>query len=159
FMHRFKKSGRTVSLDLSGNKSHNDALGLNLATTEYYKDAVLERIDTNNNRSLTEGYGSGFRSQLSYTERLTQYSRLQGNYSFRNTASFSDRETFEFLAETGQLGELRDRLSNEFRNDYNYHSGGLSYLYNKRDTLRVQVGLNYQHGIRNNHRTVPIDLK
>lgn len=159
FMHRFKKSGRTVSLDLSGNKSHNDALGLNLATTEYYKDAVLERIDTNNNRSLTEGYGSGFRSQLSYTERLTQYSRLQGNFSFRNTASFSDRETFEFLAETGQLGELRDRLSNEFRNDYNYHSGGLSYLYNKRDTLRVQVGLNYQHGIRNNHRTVPIDLK
>lgn len=159
YMHRFKKAGRTVSLNVNGNRNTNDALGLNLATTEYYQDAVVNRIDTNNNRSVTDAYNSGVSARLSYTERLARYTRLQTNYTFRNTAGYSNRETFEFLAETGQIGELRDRLSNEFRNDFSFHSGGLSMVYNKRDTLRVQVGLNYQHGIRTNNRTVPIDLR
>jgi len=57
------------------------------------------------------------------------------------------------------LGELRDRLSNEFRNDYNYHSGGLSYIYVLKDSIRLQLGIKYQHGIRHNNRTVPINLK
>lgn len=158
YMHRFSKKGRSVSLSLNGNKSTNDALGLNLATTSYYKDATLNRIDTNNNQSLTNGYGSGFSSRLSFTENISERSRFQANYNFRNTANYSNRETFEFLAETGQLGELRDRLSNEFRNDYNYHSAGLSYSYNRKDSLRIQAGLNYQHGIRINERVVPINL-
>lgn len=159
FMHRFKKPGRTISLSAGGNYNSNDATGLNLAVTSYYRNAELTRIDTNNNKSVTNGYGSGFNTRLSFTENIAEYSRLQVNYNFRNTAGYSNRETFEFLAETGQLGELRDRLSNEFRNDYNYHSAGLSYSYNNKSKLRVQIGANYQHGIRNNDRVVPVHLK
>jgi len=159
FMHRFKKKGRTISLNAGGNYSSHDATGLNLAITSYFRNSSLTRIDTNNNKSLTNGYGSGFNSRLSFTENISDYSRIQANYNFRNTASYSDKETFEFLAETGQLGELRDRLSNEFRNDYNYHSAGLSFIYNKKDSLRLQVGLNYQHGIRVNDRIVPTTIK
>lgn len=158
YMFRFKKPGRTISLSASGNKSSNNALGKNLALTEYYKDALLNRIDTNNNQSITYGYGSGFNNRLSFTENISRRSRVQLSYNYRNTLSYSDRETFEWLAETGQLGELNERLSNEFRNDYNYHKGGLSFSYNKKDSLRFQIGLNYQHGVRNNDRTVPIHL-
>jgi len=158
YMYRFKKPGRTISLSASGNKSTNDALGKNLALTEYYKDALLNRVDTNDNQSITNGYGSGFNNRLSFTENLSQRSRLQISYNIRNTLNYSDRETFEWLAETGQLGELNDRLSNEFRNDFNYHKGGLSFSYNKKDSLRFQIGLSYQHGVRNNDRTVPIHL-
>lgn len=158
YMFRFKKPGRTISLSASGNKSSNDALGKNLAITEYYKDALLNRIDTNNNQSITYGYGSGFNNRLSFTENISRRSRIQLSYNYRNTLNYSDRETFEWLVETGQLGELNERLSNEFRNDYNYHKGGLSFSYNKKDSLRFQIGLNYQHGVRNNDRTVPIHL-
>lgn len=158
YMFRFKKPGRTASLSLSGNKSTNDAEGLNLAVTSYYRDAVLSRIDTNNNRSVTDGYGSGFNNRISFTERISQYERLQANYRLRSTASYSNRETYEFLAETGQLGELRDRLSNKFRNDYLYHSVGISYVYNRQDVFRLQAGLNYQHGIRKNDRQVPYPI-
>ena len=169
YMHRFRKKGRSLSLSVTANKSTNDAVALNLATTSYYKkstsgtfgdtEPILSRIDTNNNRSLTEGYGSGINSRLSFTEAISTQSRLQVNYNFRNTSNYSNRETFEFLAETGQLGKLRERLSNEFRNDYNYHSAGLSYSYAKKDALRIQAGLNYQRGIRTNNRSIPIHLK
>src|SRR5690606_28730421 len=158
YMYRFKKRRRTASLSMSGNKSSNEATGLNLAVTSYYKDAVFTRKDTNNNQSDTDGYGNGFRGRLSFTENISRLSRLQANYSLRTTSGYSNRETYEFLAETEQLGELRDRLSNEFRNDYIYHSGGLSYIYNKKDVLRIQGGLNYEHGVRKNDRTVPYSI-
>ncbi|WP_317164354.1 outer membrane beta-barrel protein [Sphingobacterium sp. SGG-5] len=158
YMHRFKKQGRTISLSMSGNASNNEAESLNLAVTSYYKNEVISRRDTNNNQSLTDGYGSGLRSRLAFTETLSRASRLQANYSLRNTVSYSNRETYEFLAETGQLGELRDRLSNAFRNDYIYHGGGLAYIYNKKDKIRVQAGINYEQGVRKNDRTVPYPI-
>jgi len=159
YMLRLKKQGRTISLTASGNKNTNDAYGLNLAVTEYYRNALLNRIDTNNNTSATNGYGSGANARLSFTENISQYSRLQAQYNFRNNASYSNRETYDFLAETGQTGELRDRLSNEFRNDYNYHTAGMSYIFALKDSIRFQMGFQYQHGVRKNDRTVPINLK
>lgn len=159
YMRRLKRPGQTISLNVNGNKSSDEGFGQTLAFNEYYKDAMLSRIDTNNRESITNGYGSGFNSRLSYTHRVSRYARLQANYNFRNTRNYSDRKTMEFLAETGQFDELNERLSNEFQNDFNFHSVGASYGYNKRDTLRIQIGLNYQHGIRVNDRTFPIDLR
>lgn len=159
YMLKFKKQGRTVSVNASANKNSNDAHALNLAVTEYYRNALLNRLDTNNNTSSTNGYGSGVNSRISFTESISQYSRLQAQYNFRNNASYSNRETYDFLAETGQSGELRDRLSNEFRNDFNYHSAGMSYIYALKDSIRFQVGFQYQHGVRKNDRIVPINLK
>ncbi|WP_099366992.1 outer membrane beta-barrel protein [Sphingobacterium sp. 1.A.4] len=159
YMHRFKAPGQTISLNIDGNKSSNDALGQTLAFNEYYRNAVLQRSDTINRQNATYGYGSGFNSRLSFTKNINNLSRLQANYGFRNTSNYSDRKTLEFLAETGQYEELNQRLSNEFRNDFNHHSVGLSYSYNKRDTLRIQAGLNYEHGVRVNDRTVPYDLR
>ncbi len=158
YMHRFKKRGRTISLSMSGNKSSNEAEALSLAVTSYYKNGVFDRAVDNNNQSMTEGYGSGLRSRLAFTETISRASRLQANYSFRNTVGYSDRKTYEFLAETEQLGELRDRLSNEFRNDFVYHGAGLAYIYNKKDKVRVQAGFNYEHGVRKNDRTVPYPI-
>ncbi|MGG5902165.1 outer membrane beta-barrel protein [Sphingobacterium daejeonense] len=159
YMHRFRKSGQTISLNLDGNKSSNEALGRTLSFNQYYKDAMLDRIDTNNRESITNGYGSGYNGRLSYTYNLSKISRFQANYGFRNTSNYSDRKTMEFLAETGQFDELNERLSNEFRNDFNHHSAGISYAYNKQDTFRFQIGINYERGIRTNDRTFPIDLK
>lgn len=159
YMHRFRKSGQTISLNLDGSKSSNEALGRTLAFNQYYKDAMLDRIDTNNRESITNGYGSGYNGRLAYTYNLSKISRFQANYGFRNTSNYSDRKTMEFLAETGQFDELNERLSNEFRNDFNHHSAGISYAYNKQDTFRFQIGINYERGIRTNDRTFPIDLK
>ena len=129
YRRRLNSKGRTLSLTVNGSVNSNKGLAHNLSLNEFYKNFILNRVDTTNNKNNTNANGNGVTSRLAYTEPISKTSRLQANYSLRNTNSYSNRETFEFLAETGQLGELNERLSNEFKNDYMYHSGGLGYLF------------------------------
>ncbi|WP_313156543.1 outer membrane beta-barrel protein [Sphingobacterium multivorum] len=155
YMRRLSKPGRTISFNFNGSFNSNKSHAENFALNSYYKEGLFSRVDTVNNRNYTMGDNNGFRSKIAYTEMLGKYSRLQGNYTFRNTARYSDRRTYEFLAETGQLGELKNRLSNEFRNDFVYHSGGVSYLFNKKDSIRFQIGLDYQTASQVNDKLFP----
>ncbi len=159
YMRRLNKPGRTISLNLNGSFSTNEGNAANYALNTYYKNGDFSRMDTVNNRNYSTGDNNGFRTKIAYTEMLSKYARLQGNYTFRNTARYSDRKTYEFLAETEQLGELKNRLSNEFRNDFVYHSAGLSYLFNKKDSIRFQVGLDYQTANQTNDKLFPNTLK
>lgn len=152
---RLAKPGRTVSLNANGSVNSNKGLARTHSLNEFFEGQMLNRVDTISNRSYTDGQGNGITARVAYTEPLGQNSRMQANYSLRNTANYSNRETFEFLAETGQLGELDRQLSNEFRNDYIYHSGGLSYQIGKRDSFRFEVGLDFQDARINNNRTFP----
>ncbi|ULT28739.1 hypothetical protein KUH03_21070 [Sphingobacterium sp. E70] len=106
-MRRLNKPGRTISVNFNGSFSTNKGNAANYALNTYYRNGEFSRIDTTNNRNYSNGDNNGFRSKIAYTEMLDKYSRLQGNYTFRNTARYSDRKTYEFLAETEQLGELK----------------------------------------------------
>ncbi|MGK6352083.1 outer membrane beta-barrel protein [Parapedobacter sp. DT-150] len=155
YQFRLSKPGRTVSLHADGNANTNKGLAHTYSLNEFFRDQALDRVDTVSNQSLMDGYGNGVTGRVAYTEPLGRRSRLQGNYSIRNTGSYSNRETFEFLAETGQLGELDRQLSNAFRNDYTYHSGGVSYQIAKRDSFQFEAGVDFQDARINNNRTFP----
>jgi len=152
---RLGKLGRTISLSANGSANSNKGLAQTYSLNEFFEAQTTGRTDTVSNQNNTNGYGNGITGRLAYTEPLGQHSHMQANYSLRNTANYSNRETFEFLIETGQLGELDRQLSNEFRNDYTYQSAGLSYQIAKRDSFRFEVGLNFQDAKINNHRTFP----
>ncbi len=152
---RLNRSGRTVSLSANGSVNSNKGLAHTFSLNDFYNAAQDIRSDTVSNQNQTGGYGNGITGRLAYTEPITRISRVQANYSIRNNANYSNRETFEFLAETGQLGELNTLLSNEFRNDYTYHSGGVSYQISKRDTFNFDVGIDFQDAQAQNHRYFP----
>lgn len=154
YRRRLNDKGRTVSLSVNGSLNSNKGLAYNLSMNEFYKDYLLNRTDTVNNENNTHASGNGLTGRLAYTEPISENSRLQVNYSIRNTNSYSNRETFEFLAETGQFAELNEQLSNEFRNDYLYHSGGLGYQYNV-DDFRFDLGLDMQRAQLQNHQFFP----
>ena len=152
---RLNKTGRTLSLSANGSANSNKGLAYTYSLNEFFDAYASGRTDTVSNQNQTNGYGNGITGRLAYTEPLSQHSRIQANYSLRNTANYSNRETFEYLIETGQLGEFDRLLSNEFRNDYTYHSGGVSYQIAKRDSFRFEVGIDFQDAKINNHRTFP----
>lgn len=154
YRRRLNDKGRTVSLSVNGSLNSNKGLAYNLSMNEFYQDYLLNRVDTVNNENNTHANGNGVTGRLAYTEPVSENSRLQVNYSIRNTNNYSNRETFEFLAETGQFAELNEQLSNEFRNDYLYHSGGLGYQYNVED-FRFDLGLDMQRAQLQNHQLFP----
>lgn len=152
---RLGKPGRTVSLSASGSANTNKGLAYTYSLNEFFEEQTLTRTDTVSNRGYSNGYGNGITGRIAYTEPLGELSRLQANYSLRNNANYANRETFEFLTETGQLGELNRQLSNEFHNDYTYQSGGISYQIAKRDSFRFEVGIDFQDARIKNNRTFP----
>lgn len=156
YRRKLNTKGRTLSLAVNGSANSNNGLAHNLSLNEFYTDFLLNRVDTTNNKNNSNANGNGFTSRLAYTEPISKSSRLQANYSLRNTNSYSNRETFEFLAETGQLGELNTRLSNEFKNDYMYHSGGLGFLFSM-EKIRFDVGLDFQQAHSKSVRVFPIE--
>jgi len=156
FNYRLKlgKVGRTISLGVNGSMNSNKSLAQTLSFNQFFEDYILDRIDTVNNESNNYGDGNGITGRVAYTEPLTPKSRLQANYSLRNTHNYANRETFEFLAETGQFSELNRQLSNEFQNDYLYHSGGISYQINN-EPLIFDFGVDVQRAQLQNQRFFP----
>lgn len=151
---RLGKQGRTLSLSANGNQSTNKGYAQTLSYNQYFEDYVLNRADTVNNENINRGDNNGLSGRLSYTEPLGEKNRLQANYSIRNTARYSNRETFDFLQATGQFSELNKQLSNEFRNDYVYHSGGLAFQMNK-DPLSFDFGMDIQSAKSTDERIFP----
>ena len=156
YRRKLNNKGRTLSLFVNGSINSNKGLAYNLSLNEYYKDFLLNRTDTVNNENDTYADGNGLTGRLAYTERISKSSRLQANYSLRNTNSYSNRQTFAYLAETGQFGELNEQLSNEFRNEYLYHSAGLAYLFSV-EKIRFDLGLDFQDASSENFRIFPLE--
>src|SRR5690606_38629151 len=85
---------------------------------------------------------------------INEANRLQVNYSLRDNSNYSNRETLDYLAETGQFSELNRQLSNTFDNDRLYHSAGLSYQYSK-EQFNIDIGLDFEASDIKNHKTFP----
>lgn len=151
---RLAKPGRTLSLTAVANMNSNKGLAQTVSLNQYYEDYLLGRTDTVNNRNNTEGLGNGITGRLNYTEPINEFNRLMFNYSLRDNSNYSNRETLDYLAETGQFSELNRQLSNTFNNDYLYHSGGISYQFS-RESFNVDVGLDFQGSDIKNHKTFP----
>lgn len=154
YRHRFRKDGRTVSLDINGSSDRNEAVANNYAFNEYFEEGGDARMDTIDQLSNNLSDGWGFTSRLAYTEPLGASSRMQVNYSLRNTHSNADRDTYDYLLATGQYDQLNRDLTNRFRNDYLYHSGGLAYQFRK-EKIGYELGLDYQRASLQNQRTFP----
>ncbi len=151
---RLGRGGRNLSLNTSANLNRNKGLAQNISLNEYYQRQLENSLDTVNNQNNTETLGNGFTGRLTYSEPLNTHNRLAANYSLRNNSNFSNRETLDFLAETGQYAELNRQLSNTFNNDYLHHSAGLNYQYSK-NSFQWTVGLDYQQSHVQNERTFP----
>ncbi len=154
---KLNKPGRTVSTNLSYNSNSSTGVAKNFSLNEFYENYLLGRVDTTNLLNNTETLGNGFNARFTYTEPLAENHRMQVNYSFRNNANFSNRETLNALAETGQFEELNEQLSNTFNNDFLYHSGGLTYQFTQ-SKFNIDFGVNYQNSYSKNNKVFPQEM-
>lgn len=141
--HRFLKEGRTLSMMLSGKMSNKDG--------DTYTD-YLNTLYGTGLSPVTENYSQwrqtlnqqySLRSNISYTEKLTDNLQLQLGYKMSYTDSENDKKTFDRSAMTDLYDQLDESLSNEYQSGYLTQAGSINLRY-RAGHLSIMLGIDAQ---------------
>jgi len=160
FRQRLGKPGRTLSANVYYNFSNNDLDGFNQSYThndnpeegETPEEIVNQRYDQESKSSSISG-------RIVYTEPLGGDFYLEANYSYSWNRSTSFKNTYDSSSndgvENGYLnynsqGETwNPYYSNSVVNDYQNHSAGMNFMYQK-GKVRAQLGAAFRPTITDN---------
>lgn len=154
FRHRFKKTGRTVSLAL--NADWNERNGTSELTTSN-GFAIADSTITFGQKGENYTNSQTYSANLMYTEPLGKALQLFVNYAPSRTYNFSDRETFRIDTSTNEYTRLDTSLSNRFNNIQTTNRGGAGIRLRTPKLMGV-VNVNLQEFTLQNATTFPSDL-
>jgi len=127
---KFKKKGRTLSVNLEERYNTSNSNGYLLNLSDFYDPttgSIIQKDSTDQNK-INGNLSNVIGIRGTYTEPLSKKSFLEFNYSFYNNSSTQKRLTYNRDI-SGKYTELVDSLSNDFRYIYNTNSGGINYRY------------------------------
>lgn len=141
---KFRKPGRTFSVNLSNTLSNSDRDGFSLINSKFYNSSGakwMERLSDfmTNTESTTNNYGAS----LSYTEPIARDKILEFNYSRNDNRSTSERRTFNKNNGTGVYDLVVDSLTNHFENANRFDRFGTNLRIVKKK-YNYQLGFSVQ---------------
>jgi len=137
YTKKFKKKGRTISIDLQPETQQNSSTEINQNLTSYYDaNGVIERTENLNFFRDDKGKQSSLGSRISYTEPLTKSWMLQTEYSFKTIGSASNKLVYD----NNQNRRIIDSLSNNFQFN-NFSNIGKVVLQYRAKKLSVSGGM------------------
>ncbi|MBC7650965.1 MAG: outer membrane beta-barrel protein [Deinococcales bacterium] len=126
YRKRFKKKGRTISLNTDFSFGNNTNSGYLIATNRYFsKTSPLPRQENIDQYKPNEDITSTLLTKLSYTEPLWKNTFLELNYKYALNKNDAERSTFSKSA-NGKYDFLVDSLSNHFIYNNTAHTGGFN---------------------------------
>lgn len=141
--HRFQKEGRTLSLMLSGKMSNTDGDTYTDYLNTLYGLELSPVTDDYSQWKQTLNRQYTLRSNLSYTEKLTDNLQLQLGYKMSYTDSENDRKTYDRSAVTDLYDQLDESLSNEYQSGYLTQAGNVGLRY-RAGKLSAMLGVDAQ---------------
>jgi hypothetical protein len=152
FRHKFKKQGRTLSLNASSSANSREGEGTLYSLNKYFKENDSTLLDQQWNQ---DNGGHTVSSNLTYTEPMGKTGQLQFSYNPSYTSSETDKTTLN-RSLTGEGYTLLDTtLSNSFDNIYLAHKAGMGYRYNGKKSS-LMIGLNYQYASLSGKQVFPL---
>lgn len=141
---KFRKLGRTLSVNLSNTYSVNDRDGSTQSLTQYYSGQGQKIRETLANQQYTQESGTdNYGVNLSYTEPLARDKVLELNYGYNSNNNSSDRETWNFNPATGKYDVKDANLSNHFENSNEISRYGTNFRVMKKK-YNYQLGMQLQ---------------
>lgn len=141
--HRFLKEGRTLSLMLSGKMSNTDGDTYTDYLNTLYGLELSPLTDDYSQWKQTMNRQYTLRSNLSYTEKLTDNLQLQLGYKMSYTDSENDKKTYDRSAVTDLYDQLDESLSNEYQSGYLTQAGNVGLRY-RAGKLSAMLGVDAQ---------------
>lgn len=160
-MRKFRRDGRSLSLNYNGLRFGQASTALNRATNEFFAPPTgsLARTDRLNQQSLQDAHTANNALTLSYVEPLSLSRKLEFRYGYLANGNRSERETNDFDESTGRYDRFNAALSNRFRSDFDAHRAGLTVQTRR---LRYTYGLGFdlqQAALRADNRSVDTTLR
>ncbi len=150
YRYKFDKVGRTISADLFTSWNQRDQLTDLISSN---KDYVRNAFDTLVQETTALSDGFNYRTNLTYTEPISEKSVATLSYQIGNNKSAADQKTFQLANEQGIM-VLDTALSNEFDNKFLTQRAGLGYRYNNKG-LNINMNLDYQYAVLDNQSEFP----
>lgn len=141
--HRFLKEGRTLSLMLSGKMSNTDGDTYTDYLNTLYGLELSPVTDDYSQWKQTLNRQYTLRSNLSYTEKLTDNLQLQLGYKMSYADSENDKKTYDRSAVTDLYDQLDESLSNEYQSGYLTQAGNVGLRY-RAGKLSAMLGVDAQ---------------
>ncbi|NCD70567.1 outer membrane beta-barrel family protein [Mucilaginibacter agri] len=134
YTRKFKKVGRTISVNLSEAYSNSDTHGLLNSEIDYYNTLGLpDSTQTINQFKKNEITSSVFTSNITYTEPLSKTFSVIVNYGIGVNNSNADRRSYNQNG-AGLYTDLDSTLSNHYKLDQTINQGGAIFNYKKKKT-------------------------
>ncbi|MDD3005290.1 outer membrane beta-barrel protein [Flavobacterium sp.] len=108
---RFKKKGRSISVNFNNENTNNQTEGQDLSTTLLYKDAAIQTINRNLMENNDNKYNK-YSTSISYTEPLLDSLSVTIGTRYTWNNSKDDKGTFNYDPTTDRYSIKNDSLSN-----------------------------------------------
>ncbi len=140
YRHRFLKKGRTISANLNFRLNDQSNDGFLESSNTFFQ--AEPRTDIFDQRNIQDNTTYTYGGNVSYTEPLGKRRYLELNYRYNKTQDDVNRGVFDRVNESEENFNLA--LSNQFKNDYNYHRGGINFKLNRKK-YNFSTGLSIQN--------------
>jgi len=141
FRHKFKKTGRTLTLGVNNTTGNSESDGLTYSSNLFYlSDGTLDSAFIQNQNYKQKTTTNNNVISTSYTEPIGLNKLVEINYAYTRNVNESNRKTFNFNDNSGKYDNVNLRQTNDFRNVFEAHRAGINF--------RVQkTKYNYQFGL------------
>ncbi|WP_394332167.1 outer membrane beta-barrel protein [Anditalea andensis] len=152
YRYKFDKIGRTISANIFTAYNKRDEYTALITST---RDYVRNAYDTLNQETFALSDGFNYRTNITYTEPLSERAIGTLSYQIGNNKSSADQRTFQLIAEQGMM-VLDTALSNQFDNRFITQRAGTGYRYNNKG-LNVNLSVDYQNAALDNSSIFPVE--
>lgn len=144
YRKKFKKIGRTISLNINQNYNSTQSDGFLNADYKYFDGTgQVKKAETTDQQKLKDNSRSAVSGRFVYTEPLSKRAILEFNYSLNNTNGRSGITTLEKFPGGGAKYEnIIDSLTNDYSLNVLTNSAGLNYRYAKPKKINFSFGGN-----------------
>jgi hypothetical protein len=143
YRKKFKKIGRTISLNINENYNDTKSDGYLNADYKYYDGTGnVKKEETTDQEKIRDNIRSGLTSRLVYTEPLSKRAILEFNYSLNNAHGRSGITTLEKFSTGAKYENVIDSLSNDYSLNVLSNSAGVNYRYSKPKKINFSFGAN-----------------
>lgn len=144
FRKKFRRKGRTFSVNLQTNLNAGDGDGQLESINKFYTPSgSIIRIDSINQVNTITNDQSSYTVRAVYTEPLFRRSLLEFSVGNSYSRSNSEKITYDHNKQTGKFDLINEKLTNDFENNYGYTNAGLR-LRTKRKKYNYSVGATWQ---------------